>query len=71
MRDKEGVRQITHIDLTSSDWLNGPYNFIKPNDVIVVNPNNPRVKNSGYIGDIRDLLAIVTIALSITILLTR
>jgi polysaccharide export outer membrane protein len=71
MRDELGVRQITHIDLTSSDWLNGPYNFIKPNDVIIVNPNNPKVKTAGYIPSLPALLGVVTLSLSLVILLTN
>ncbi|EPR74755.1 Polysaccharide export outer membrane protein [Winogradskyella psychrotolerans RS-3] len=71
MRDEEGVRQITHIDLTSADWLEGPYNFIKPNDVIVVNPNNPKVKSAGFIGNIGTLLSVVSILLTTVVLITK
>ncbi|OZV69393.1 polysaccharide biosynthesis/export family protein [Winogradskyella aurantia] len=71
MRDEKGVKQITHIDLTTSDWMNGPYYFVRPNDVIVVNQNNPKVKTAGYIGNIGTLLSVVTITLTLTLLLTR
>ncbi|REE27436.1 polysaccharide export outer membrane protein [Winogradskyella pacifica] len=71
MRDEEGVRQITHIDLTSADWLEGPYNFIKPNDVIIVNPNNPKVKSAGFIGNIGTLLSVVSILLTSVVLITK
>ena len=71
MRDEEGVRQITHIDLTSADWLEGPYNFIKPNDVIIVNPNNPKVKSAGFIGNVGTLLSVVSILLTTVVLITK
>lgn len=71
MRDEEGVRQITHIDLTSADWLEGPYNFIKPNDVIIVNPNNPKVKSAGFIGNIGTLLSVVSILFATVVLITK
>ncbi|WP_179348072.1 polysaccharide biosynthesis/export family protein [Winogradskyella pacifica] len=71
MRDEEGVRQITHIDLTSADWLEGPYNFIKPNDVIIVNPNNPEVKSAGFIGNVGTLLSVVSILLTSVVLITK
>ncbi|WP_179343801.1 polysaccharide biosynthesis/export family protein [Winogradskyella ursingii] len=70
-REVDGVRRIAHIDLTSADFLNSEFYFIKPNDVIVVNPNNPQVKRAGFIGDVGTVLTIASLALSITILLTR
>ncbi|MDH7911503.1 polysaccharide biosynthesis/export family protein [Winogradskyella sp. SYSU M77433] len=71
MRDMQGVRKVTHINLTTSDWLNGPYNFIKPNDIIVVNPNSPKVKSAGFIGNVGTLLSVVSILFSTIILITR
>jgi polysaccharide export outer membrane protein len=71
MREAEGVRQITHINLTASDWLNGPYNFIKPNDVIVVNPNGPKVKSAGFVGNTATVLSVVSILLTTVVLISR
>lgn len=70
-REVDGVRKVSHIDLTSAEFMNSEFYFIKPNDVIVVNPNNPRVKNAGFVGDVGTVLTIASLALSITILLTR
>ncbi|WP_299361298.1 polysaccharide biosynthesis/export family protein [Winogradskyella sp.] len=70
-REVDGIRKITHIDLTSTSFMDGEFYFIKPNDVIVVNPNDPRVKNAGFIGNIGTVLTIASLALSVTILLTR
>jgi polysaccharide biosynthesis/export protein len=71
MRDEKGVRQVTHIDLTTSDWLNGPFNFIKPNDVIIVNPNNPKVKSAGFVGNTATVISVVSILLSTVVLISR
>jgi len=70
-RDVNGVRKISHIDLTSTDFMNSEYYYIKPNDNIIVNPNDPKVKESGFIANIGTVLTIASLALSITILLTR
>lgn len=70
-REVDGVRRVSHINLTSTEFMNSEFYFIKPNDLIVVNPNNPRVKNAGFIGDIGTVLTIASLALSITILLSR
>lgn len=70
-REENGIRKVSHIDLTSSAFMNSEYYFVKPNDVIVVNPNNPKVKKAGFVGDVGTVLTIASLALSITILLSR
>ncbi|MCT4630863.1 polysaccharide biosynthesis/export family protein [Winogradskyella sp.] len=70
-REVDGIRKVSHIDLTSAAFMNSEYYFIKPNDVIVVNPNNPKVKSAGFIGNVGTILTIASLALSVTILLTR
>lgn len=71
MREVDGIRKVTHIDLTKADWMNSPFSYIKPNDVIVVNQNPPKVTSAGYIGDIGTLLALSSVILSIVILVTN
>ena len=71
IREMDGVRTITHIDLTKSNWLDSDVFYIKPNDVLVVNPNLKMVKSAGIIGDPSTLLGIASLVISITILLTR
>ena len=69
-RDENGTLKITHIDLTDSAFMASEYFYIKPNDVIIVNPNDRAVNSSGLV-DIGTLLSIASLALSVTILLTR
>jgi polysaccharide export outer membrane protein len=71
MRDELGIRQISHIDLTSAEWLESPYYFVKPNDVIVINQNDPKVKTAGYIPSLTALLGVMTVSLSLVLLLTN
>lgn len=70
-RDVDGVRKITHIDITNTEFMNSEYFYIKTNDVIIVNPNNPRVKNSGFIGDIGTVLGFASLILTSIVLLSR
>lgn len=70
-REVDGVRKVTHINLTSAEFMNSEYYYIKPNDLIVVNPNNPKVKSAGFIGNVGTMATVISLALSITILLTR
>lgn len=70
-REVDGIRKVSHLDITSASFMNSEYYFIRPNDVIVVNQNDPRVKNAGFIRDIGTVLTIASLALSVTILLSR
>ncbi len=70
IREIDAKRTVTHFDLTKSDWLESPYYLIKPNDVIIVNPNDRVIKGSGIL-DTGTMLTIASLALSVVILLTR
>jgi len=71
LRRVDGVQATTRINLTSADFLSGPYQMVKPNDVIVVNPNSAKLKTAGYVGNVSTILGITSLLLSSIILLTR
>lgn len=71
IRESAGVRTITHLDLTTANWMNNPDYQIRQNDVLIVNPNNAKVKTAGYVGNTGTLLTIASLLLSSIILLTR
>jgi polysaccharide export outer membrane protein len=71
IRSMDGIQTTSHLNLTSANWLSGPYQNIKPNDVIIVNPNAAMIKTAGYIGSISVFLGVFTVVLSSIILLTN
>ncbi len=71
IREVDGSRKITHLNLTTANWMDNPEYMLKPNDVLVVQPNRAKVKTAGYIGNVTTIVAIASLALSATILLTR
>jgi polysaccharide export outer membrane protein len=71
IREADGVRTITHLDLTTADWMNDPKYIIKQNDVIVVNPSNPKIKSAGFIGNTSVVLTIASLLLSTFIIIRR
>jgi polysaccharide export outer membrane protein len=71
LRYVDGVQATTRINLTSAGFLSGPYQMVKPNDVIVVNPNSAKLKTAGYVGNVSTILGITSLLLSSIILLTR
>ena len=47
IREEGGVRRTRHIDLTRSDFLNSDYYYLKPNDLVYVEPNRTKIAVSG------------------------
>jgi polysaccharide export outer membrane protein len=71
IREVDGNRLISTIDLTSGEFLNSEFYIIKPNDVIVVDPNNPKVKSAGFVGNTATVISVVSILLTSIVLITR
>lgn len=71
IREENSMRTITHLDLTSAAWLNSSQYYIKPNDLIIVNPNTPKIKSAGFIGNAGTLLTIASLLLTSVVLITN
>ena len=71
LRRIDGLQTTARINLTSSNWLNGPYQMVKPNDVLIVNPNSAKLKTAGYVGNISAILGITSVILTSILLFTR
>lgn len=48
IREVDGVKRFAKIDLTSINAVNSPLYYLQQNDVIVVEPNNARIRSSNY-----------------------
>ena len=64
IREEDGIKNYATIDLTSKEWFKSPYYYVKPNDVIYVNPNATKVKSSGYVGSLATFLSIISVTVS-------
>lgn len=71
IREINQERTVLHIDLTTSDWMNSDSYYVFPNDIIIIDPNNPKVKSAGFIGNLGTAISVVSVLLSSIILLTR
>ena len=69
IRSFDGILTTKHLNLTSADWLSGPYERIKPNDVIIVNPNRSKIKSSAFFGSSSSLVAIASLIISTIVLI--
>ena len=71
IRESNGQRSTTKLDLTGTSWLETTYQNIQPNDIIIVNPNFKKIKSAGLIGNISTVLSIASILLSSIILISN
>ena len=69
IREADGKRSTTHLNLTESTWLNGPYQNIQPNDVLVVNPNAAKVKSAAFFGSASSFVAVASLLISTIVLI--
>lgn len=49
IREEEGKRVTKHIDINSPHFISSPYYYLKPNDVIYVEPNNAKVASASRV----------------------
>jgi polysaccharide export outer membrane protein len=71
IRNENGKNSHHDIDLTSAEFLQSPFYFLKQNDIVYVRPNDARVKSSGLVGNVGTLGSILSLAISIVLLITR
>jgi polysaccharide export outer membrane protein len=71
IRQVEGERVVKRIDMTKTDWMNTEYAYVKPNDIIYVQPNKPQVASAGFIRDIGTVISVISILTTLTLIITR
>lgn len=71
MREQDGERTTTYINLTDASFINSPYYHLKQNDVVYVTPNNAK-KNSASFGPQTGIyISIASIIVTILALVLR
>jgi polysaccharide export outer membrane protein len=71
IREKEGKKTYTRVDITRADFLNSPFYYLSQNDVIFVEPNKTKI-NSSVIGpDIYVLFSSISLLVTISVILLR
>lgn len=71
IRQENNTKTIYHINLTSKDWMDSELYYIKQNDVIVVNPNNAKIKSAGIIGNAATFISAISLLLTGLLLLKK
>lgn len=78
LREVNGHRETHRIDLTSADFVNSPYYYLRQNDVIYVSPNNARRASSAYnsmkqqnLSTISTVVSVISVIATLTLAITK
>ena len=71
IRDFNGTKTYTNIDLTSKEVFNSPVYFLTQNDVVYVRPNKAAISSASGDSRIGIISSLVTILVSTALILTR
>ena len=71
IREEDGIRRYVKLDITKIDLINGPYYYLKQNDVIYIKPNGPAVLQSGWLTSVGAIIGAFTSGLALYLLLSR
>lgn len=66
IRESDGIKQVKYINLNSKDFLQSPYYYLQPNDIVYVEANKNKVAS---VGRGTRLLPVFLSGLSVVILL--
>lgn len=71
IRDKNGEKTYTRVDITKKDILESPYYYLQQNDVIYVEPNKAQVQSSTYNRNATVVISIASVIIALISVLTR
>lgn len=71
LREKDGVKSHTIIDITKSDFLNSPFYFLQQNDVIYVQPNSAQISSAAYNRNSSVYISIASVIISLIVVISR
>lgn len=71
IREVNGVKSYTRVDITKADFINSPFYYLTQNDVIYVQPNNVKVNASAVGPNTSVIISAISILITISVLLFK
>ena len=71
IREQNGKRTFTSIDLTNNELFNSPYYYLAQNDVIYVEPNKTKINSSAVGPNTSVIIAAVSIIITVVAIFVR
>lgn len=71
IRDFQGIKTSTRIDITKADFVNSPYYYLDQNDVIYVEPRKVKIDSTTFGSNITTITSLIGFLITTTLILTR
>jgi polysaccharide export outer membrane protein len=71
VREQNGTRTYSLVDITQSSFMESPFYYLLQNDVVYVQPNNAQVGGAAYNRNSSVYISIASVLISLTVLITR
>ena len=71
IREKEGKKTFSRIDITKSDFIQSPYYYLTQNDVIIVEPNKTKMNSSSFGPNVTATISALSLLTTIILIITR
>jgi polysaccharide export outer membrane protein len=70
VRDNQGQKSFTRVDVTRADFVNSPFYYLKQNDVVYVEPRRAKYDATALGNYLPAIASIISLGLTITLILT-
>lgn len=71
VRDFQGIKTYTRVDITKADFVNSPFYYLDQNDLIYVEPRKAKINSTAISSNVPFIVSIAGLLLTTAILLTR
>lgn len=71
IREVQGKKESSRVDLTKSDFINSPFYYLSQNDLIYVEPNNAKANSSTFNQNIPVWISLSSVIISLILLFKK
>lgn len=71
IRDTNGIKTYTRVDLTKKELFSSPFYYLQQNDVVYIEPNKARINSADYNPNTGVYLTLASILISLVSILSR
>ncbi|MDT0642318.1 polysaccharide biosynthesis/export family protein [Zunongwangia sp. F363] len=71
IREEDGKKTYTYLDLTDASMIDSPYYYLQQNDVVYVEPNSAQRQSSSYNRNASVYISIASVLVSLAVLIAR
>lgn len=71
IRDIQGKKTSTRLDITKADVVNSPFYYLDQNDIVYIEPRKSKIDSATFGSNVGTVLSLVGLGLTLTLLITK